>query len=228
MLNVLADIQRSRLGRRGPARTISSVYGTSSPIIDHHADDADMAYLGPDEIYVLALRAIKRVTTKYPVADGVAFARLLVALSFQESCLNKGATDQKCFDTEARPRDAKGRLKSSAYGLTQVMEGTQRNIERFMKWPKRPLEDRSNPQYAMELSAAYMAYLYNGGDKTPSGDWYKTLVAYHDGHYSKGGVGHSYAKTVMGFLKRFDFAGIVKRLGSDVAMLEFDNRAEFR
>jgi hypothetical protein len=175
-------------------------------------------------VYVLALRSIPKITGKYPVADARAFARILTALSFQESCLKKATKGYECFDTEARPSDK----SSSAYGITQVVEGTQRNVERLMKWPKRPLADRSDPQYAMDLSAAYLAYLYNGGDHTPPGDWWAALVAYHDGHYSKKGAGHTYAKIVMGNLKLFDFAGIVKSLGPDVAMLDYQNRAEFR
>ncbi len=187
-----------------------------------------MAYLGPDDIYLYALRAIERVKRKFPIADAVTFARILVALSFQESCIRKTTAEYACFDTEARPRRADGTLASSAFGLTQVLEGTQRSIEKMMKWPARPYADRSDPQYAMDLGAAYLGYLYNGGAKTPRGDWFKTLVAYHDGHYSKKGAGNAYAKRIYEHLKLFDFAAIARHNAMTIAALEFNNRAEFR
>lgn len=187
-----------------------------------------MAYLAPDDVYIHALRAIPKVTKKYPVADAVQFARVLVGLSFQESCIAKNTPGQTCFDTQARPLDKKGNAISSALGLTQVLNGTQRAIEKMMKWPARPLADRADAQYALDLAAAYLAYHYNSGNKKNRGDWYKALVAYHDGHYSKGGAGNTYARLVLGHLKRFDFAAIARRNGTTVAQLEFINRGEFR
>ncbi|HVZ39942.1 MAG TPA: transglycosylase SLT domain-containing protein [Candidatus Kapabacteria bacterium] len=187
-----------------------------------------MALLGPDDIYLYALRAIPKVTWKYPVADEVQFARVLVALSYEESCRDKNAEGQVCFNSDARPVNKNGKRLSSALGLTQMLEGTQPWVEALMGWPERPLDDRSDPQYAEDLAAAYLAYLYNGGMKVPRGDWYKALVAYHDGHYSKGGAGNSYARTVIKYLKRFDFAEIARRNASTIAALEFINRGEFR
>lgn len=191
-----------------------------------------MAYLDNDDVYLLALRAIPKVTDRYPVADGNTFARILTGLSFQESCVNKKAKGYLCFDTEARPLNSKGTAISSALGLTQVLTGTQRAIEKLMHWPERSYSDRADPQYAMDLCAAYLAYFYNGGAKTPRGDWYKALVAYHDGHYSKGGAGNSYAKTVLKHVGLFDFAGVAKRKGTAAgevfAGLQFQIRSEFR
>ncbi|MEP7220486.1 MAG: transglycosylase SLT domain-containing protein [Bacteroidota bacterium] len=184
-------------------------------------------YLGPDDIYTLALQAIPVVTAKYPVADQEEFARILTGVSYQESCIAKNPKSLTCFDTTARPYNKDGTLASSAYGITQVLKKTQRNIERFMKWPERPYDDRSDPMYDMLLAAAYLAYLYNGGDRTPRGDWHKALVAYHDGHYSAKGAGQTYARLIMGWLPRFDFAGISLRR-NNVSALIYDNRAEFR
>ncbi|MEP7217639.1 MAG: transglycosylase SLT domain-containing protein [Bacteroidota bacterium] len=184
-------------------------------------------YIGPDDVYVLALQAIPIVTAKYAVDDQTKFAQILTGMAYQESCIAKSTKNLTCFDTEARPYNSKGELASSAYGITQILKGTQRNIERLMGWPERPLNDRSDPQYAVELAAAYLAYLYNGGDKTPRGDWTKALVAYHDGHYSKKGAGHSYAKLIMSWLPRFDFAGIASRR-NNARTLVYNNRAEFR
>jgi hypothetical protein len=188
-----------------------------------------MAYIGPDSVYLHALRAIPKVTGKFPIADRVAFARILVGLAFQESCIRKNTANQVCFDTEARPLDKNGRAISSALGLTQVLERTQGWLEKIMKWPKQPLSRRTDPQYAMDLAAAYLAYLYSGGMKTPKGSWYKALVAYHDGHYSAKGAGHAYATMILKHIQGFDFAAIARRTSNpSIALLEYTNRTEFR
>ena len=61
-----------------------------------------MAFLKPENVYILALQAIPKVTTKFPIADKLEFARILTGLSFQESCVKKTTKDYECFDTEAR------------------------------------------------------------------------------------------------------------------------------
>lgn|GEM_PF-3701672 len=206
-----------------------------------------MAYLNPDQVYYLALEAIPKVIEKYPVSNRLEFAKVLTGQAFQESCLDK-KRPYACFDTEAKPYANKQRtkVKSTAFGLTQVLEGTQRAIERLMGWPQRPLDDRSNPVYALALAAAYMGYFYNGGAKTPRGDWHAALVSYHDGHYSKGGAGQTYAKLIKKHVGLFDLDNWGVRVDTDPAVrqslidiganitqggarwLEHLNRAEFR
>lgn len=149
--------------------------------------------LSPAEVYNLARIAIPKISAKYPVRDAREFARWMVALSFQESCTAKNAANWRCFDTDA----AAG--VSSALGLTQVLKGTQRGIEKDMGWEERPFDDRRNPEYSMALGAAYIGYLL----KRNGGDWYKTFSAYHDGHYKAGGPGNAYARKIEGHYKMF-------------------------
>lgn len=172
--------------------------------------------LTPSEVYVLALLSTQKAQLKWNIPDPKAFARTLVGLAFQESCLNKGAEDLRCMDTDARPYNAKTKkYLSSALGLTQVLDGTQRAIERLMGadkplsgWSYKPGDARRNPLYAMDLAAAYMGYFVNGGAKTPKGSIPAALVAYHDGHYSKNGAGQSYARAIAKHIESFDWAVI--------------------
>lgn len=175
-----------------------------------------MAALAPHEVYTLALWAIPQVMWKYPVPDQTAFARVLVAQAFQESCTNKKAEGYKCFDPDASPKS------SSALGVWQTLKGTQRAIEKMMKWPQRPLDDRRIPSYSALLGAAYMGYQYSR-----YGDWRKALKAYHDGHWSKKKTkGDTYASLVLDkHMRLFDFTAMEQMPG--VGVLAVVNRTEF-
>lgn len=180
--------------------------------------------LRPTAVYLFALRAIAVVREKYPVADEKYFARLLVCVSFQESCIAKTAAGFECFDTEAKAKT------TTATGLMQVLKGTQRAIEKFMGWPNRPLDDRKDPQYALMLGAAYLGYLYNR--KSNGKDWTRTIASYHDGHYKgSNSPGAKYAGLVLGHYAKFDWVKIeAEAAGIDpmFAGLLWGARVEFK
>lgn len=190
--------------------------------------------LTPPEVWPFALFGVIAAQQKYDVGNPIEMAKWLTSLAFQESCLNKGAPEQRCFDTDARPYNAKTKkYLSSALGLTQVLKGTQHAIETLMGWPARSDDARSDPLYAMQLTGAYMGYFYNGGAKTPKANWYAALVAYHDGHYSKGGAGQSYAQKILRFKNTFDWdvirqAAAGATAGIANALEEYAQRVEFR
>lgn len=154
--------------------------------------------LSPAEVLNLARFALPKIWDKYPVANRYKFCRMMVALCYQESCINKNAPDWRCFDTEA----AAG--TSSALGLTQVLKDTQRYIESQMGWTARPLTDRKDPQYSLDLGSAYIGYLL----KRNGDDWYKTFSSYHDGHYRDGGPGNGYARKVLDHYDMFPWETI--------------------
>jgi hypothetical protein len=166
------------------------------------------------QVYLLALRAIPKVTKKYPVDDELGMARVLVGLAWQESK----------FDPKAANKS------SSARGLTQVLKGTQPAIEKLMGWPAKDPDARFDAQYAMDLAAGYMAYHYNR--KGSKGNWRKSLVAYHDGHYSANGAGVGYAKLILDqHMKLWNWAKVTEdaqREDRSVAATTYAFREEFR
>lgn len=180
--------------------------------------------LKPSAVYDYALRAISTIRNKYPVSDERYFARLLVCISFQESCIAKNAVGFECFDTEAKAKT------TTATGLMQVLTGTQRYIEKLMKWPQRPFDDRKDPQYALELGAAYLGYLY--GRKANGKDWFRTIASYHDGHYKgSNSPGAKYARLVMGHYQKFDWNAIeieASRQSNTFASFLWNARPEFK
>ena len=180
--------------------------------------------LRPSQVLSHALIAIPKIRAKYPISDEKYFARLLVCIAFQESCIAKNAAGFECFDTEAKNR------KTTATGLAQVLKDTQPAIEKLMGWPKRSLDDRKDAQYALDLMAAYVAYHYHR--KASAKNFLRAIASYHDGHWAgDSSQGAKYAKTVFAHYAKFNWAAIEAEAGVTVpgfAAAFFAARAEFR
>jgi len=167
------------------------------------------------DVYRMALRALPKAEAKYPVANRLKLARMMVPLVRKESS----------FNTEAVP--SKKTSSGWAKGLTQVTEGTQRDIEKRMGWPERPYSARTDdPQYSIDLGVANMAYLLGKF----SADMRQALYHYNQGpaaKYSAKSYGVTYAAEILKDYDSFDFAALERQLEPSVAASLYTMRGEF-
>lgn len=89
---------------------------------------------------------------------------------------------------------------STARGLMQVLEGTQRAIEKMVGQKSVPIEKIYEPDHAILLGATYLAYQYKR-----YGDWRKAAHAYMQGSYNAkkpSSDGNAYANAVIANVKK--------------------------
>ncbi len=89
---------------------------------------------------------------------------------------------------------------STARGLLQILEKTQRAIEKMLGLKNVPIENIYLPDYAILLGATYLAYQYKRYR-----DWWKASHAYMQGSYNAkrpSSAGNAYANAVSANLKK--------------------------
>ncbi len=169
----------------------------------------------PLDVYRMALRALPKVEAKYPVANRLKLARVMIPLVKREST----------FNTEAVP--AQKTSSGWAKGLTQVTEGTMRDIEKRMGWEERSYSARTDdPQYAIDLGVAHLAWLLSRN----KADFKRALYHYNQGPYAKyssKSYGEKYSTSILNDYDTYDFAALEQRLEPSVASTLIHLRGEF-
>lgn len=120
----------------------------------------------------------------YRVDSAVNLGRMVAATAMKES------TFKTCVMNSC----------STARGLLQILEGTQRAIEKMLGLKNIPFEKIYEPDYAILLGATYLAYQYKR-----YGDWWKASHAYMQGNYNAkrpSKDGNAYANAVAANLKK--------------------------
>ncbi len=151
--------------------------------------------LAPAAVYALILQESGLALAKYPVNDVQRFTHWLYAIIYEESTLNPSA---------------KGYAKTPsgwAIGLSQVTDGTQTDIEKHFKWPRRGASARYEAPYSVRLGAANLAWLL----ALNKGDWFAATYKYNQGRFAKikdGSYGNTYYAKVAKRYNVTDYAAL--------------------
>lgn len=119
------------------------------------------------EVFSMALAQAKVVQSKYfPTVNAGDLAQVATAIAFIESSFRPWVT-------------AGG---SSAAGLMQILDGTQKYIEKdLLKIQPRNGDERFKPNYALFLGIGYLAWQV----KRYGGDFNKAVFAYNQGSWQR-------------------------------------------
>lgn len=165
------------------------------------------------EAYKIALKQSKRVLKlKYFKNAKINFhqlAKYLLAIAEVESNLNT------CADNK----------NSTAYGLTQILNGSRQDYEKLFALPKTSSQKAlASADYAMFLGAGILAY-----QQKRYNNWNKAIIAYNQGNAESAAMqrGKGYLAKVSNAYRGNDFALLDSQAGSDLALNELPFYQEF-
>lgn len=127
--------------------------------------------LTEEQVYNLAYNTLGQFQRDFKFNRGE-MARVLTAICFVESTYNANATNSK----------------SSAKGLMQVIDGTRKDVERWLGLQSSPDSLMFNPQYNMLIGARYFLQQW----RRYSGNLKQSVIAYNQGSYNTSKDGADY------------------------------------
>ena len=157
--------------------------------------------LKPAQVYKIAAREAPKAAQRYGVRNYLRMAEVIVAIAKKESSYNSRAKN---------PR-------STASGLMQILEGTQKAISRRMGIPY----DRSkiwDPAYSIMLALDELGYQL----RRYGYDFNKAIIAYNQGNATTEKAlkaGATYLAAVNKTLGSIDFAALEREDAGDIAVL---------